>query len=287
MKAGTRRGGRGRRTAEKLTSRVVATARHSGSSYSDKAGSVLYRQEILWDLEVPGLGLRLLPSGRKSWVLHFRVQFRTRLAVLGSAGVLTLDQARRLARGKLVDLDRTGRDPLPRQKRGEALAECTPLFLDSCRARGVKASTLAKYREAAKLIAEDLGHFAVNMIDHLAVRRAFARWTIQRGPYSANRALQVVRALLQFASQTGWRDFDTPNPADGIKKHKENRRGREITTEEMGRIGAALDGEESGRPEARDTVVAIRLLLLTGARRREITGLTWSEVANPACSSPQ
>jgi Arm DNA-binding domain len=102
MTVETRQGGRGRRTARKLTARQAAAACHSGSSYTNQAGRVLYRQEILWDLEVPGFGLRVLPTGRKSWVLHFRVQFRLRLAVLGSAGVLTLDQARRIASSPLA-----------------------------------------------------------------------------------------------------------------------------------------------------------------------------------------
>ncbi len=72
-----------------------------------------------------------------------------------------------------------------------------------------------------------------------------------------------------------------PNPTLEIRRNSEVARGLEFSDEELARLGAALDAEEARRPEASDTVTAIRLLALTGARRREITGLTWGEVDLP------
>ena len=63
-------------------------------------------------------------------------------------------------------------------------------------------------------------------------------------------------------------------------------RGLEFSDEELALLGAALNAEEERRPEASDTVAAIRLLALTGARRREITGLTWGEVRSSRDASP-
>ncbi|HPO10071.1 MAG TPA: Arm DNA-binding domain-containing protein, partial [bacterium] len=49
---------------------------------------------ILWDDALPGFGIRIYPSGRKSFVISYRMQGKKRIMVLGAYGRLTLDQAR-------------------------------------------------------------------------------------------------------------------------------------------------------------------------------------------------
>jgi integrase len=90
--------------------------------------------------------------------------------------------------------------------------------------------------------------------------------------------VRLVRTLIEFAVRKRYRDASAPNPAATVKKNRERRRGRELTPRELERVGVELAREEAARPEAADTVTAIRLLILTGARRREVTGLEWSEV---------
>jgi hypothetical protein len=46
---------------------------------------------VLWDSEIKGFGLRVYPSGRKSFIYHYRVRGRMRLLTLGDFGVLTVD----------------------------------------------------------------------------------------------------------------------------------------------------------------------------------------------------
>lgn len=50
---------------------------------------------ILWDDNPVGLGLRILLSGRKAYVLSYRAHRRKRLMTLGDSSVLTLDDARK------------------------------------------------------------------------------------------------------------------------------------------------------------------------------------------------
>jgi hypothetical protein len=57
-------------TAFRLTLRQCMAARHSGATYTGANGKPVFRVEILWDSEVRGFGLRLLPSGRRTWVLR-------------------------------------------------------------------------------------------------------------------------------------------------------------------------------------------------------------------------
>ena len=71
----------------KLTKRLI-----DGTRPSD-------RDIFLWDTEVPGFGLRLWPSGKRIFILQYRTEHRhTRRPVIGPYGVLTVEQARAIAR---------------------------------------------------------------------------------------------------------------------------------------------------------------------------------------------
>ena len=119
-------------------------------------------------------------------------------------------------------------------------------------------------------------------------------------PYEANRALALVSAVWNWAAR---RDEVTAsaNPCVGIERCPERGRERFLTSEELGRLGAALvEGETIGLPYLVDTekpsakhapkesnrrtltdphaVAAIRLLILTGARVREILDAKWEHV---------
>lgn len=119
-------------------------------------------------------------------------------------------------------------------------------------------------------------------------------------PYRANRLLAVIASLYSFAEQ---RELvpEHFNPARRIEKYKENRRERFLSTAELERLGAALEeGETVGIPWTVDAARplskhmpkvarqitllspnvagAMRLLIFTGARLREILELRWEYV---------
>ncbi|MGB3471480.1 MAG: Arm DNA-binding domain-containing protein [Erythrobacter sp.] len=61
------------------------------------------RDTFLWDSELRGLGVRVKPSGTKTFIFRYRNQeARTRRCVIGQFGVLTVEQARDLAQKKLA-----------------------------------------------------------------------------------------------------------------------------------------------------------------------------------------
>lgn len=74
-------------------------------------------QCIYWDDEVPCFGLRVYPTGRRTYVVSYRVKHRKRLAKLGRADALTLAEARKKARTFLGQVA-GGEDP---QAAGDAL----------------------------------------------------------------------------------------------------------------------------------------------------------------------
>ena len=126
-KSGPRSSRQGARTGQRLTIRAIKAKQHTGASYGESGRGA--RQEILWDTAVPGLGLRLYPSGRRSWCLRYRVKGRRRIVTLGAYGVLTLDMARKEARGLLVDLQRTGEDPLAKPRETPTVSDLIPVYL--------------------------------------------------------------------------------------------------------------------------------------------------------------
>ena len=79
-------------------------------SYKYKGG-----WDVRWDSLITGFGLRLYPSGKKSFVLSYRKGKRKRLLVLGQYGKITLDKARDLAQKRLAELV-DGNDPAEQKK---------------------------------------------------------------------------------------------------------------------------------------------------------------------------
>ncbi len=193
---------------------------------------------------------------------------------LGSTSALTLEEARKLAQRKLGQLAETGRDPFAKET-SVPFSQVAADYLSG--SSQIKASTRAKYEQDLRSVNADLGHVGVDVLDEHTVAKAFEKWTRERGRYAANQGLRLVQAVLKVAVRRRLRSR-IADDMQSIARHRAQARGREISPDELQRIGTALDNEQQHRPDAIDTIIAIRLLLLTGARRREITNLRWDEV---------
>jgi len=89
-------------------------------------------QHVLWDDEVPGFGVRLYPTGKKAFVLSYRDNNRKSIMTIGSYSVLTLDQARKDARAKLVGLN-NGVNPLQerqKERQGKLVKDLCKKYID-------------------------------------------------------------------------------------------------------------------------------------------------------------
>jgi integrase len=118
-------------------------------------------------------------------------------------------------------------------------------------------------------------------------------------PFQANRVLAVVGSMYAFAGRVGVVPEDT-NPTRKIEKFREDRRERFLSTEELVRLGSAIRRAETTgikwnvdetKPTSKHvpkktqyTIIgphaaaALRLLLFTGCRLREILHLKWEHV---------
>src|SRR4051812_40771721 len=90
----------------KLTKSVI-----DGTRYEFNEG----KRQVVWDSELQGFGLRVYPSGKKSFVLSYRNLGRKHLMSLGHYGVMTLDQARKEARIKLGQVAQ-GNNPIAERR---------------------------------------------------------------------------------------------------------------------------------------------------------------------------
>lgn len=238
------------------------------------------RRYSVFDETLPAFGIRVEPSGRKTFQLWYRVRGRLRAATLGRFGVLTLDEARKKARQMIVDAGNDV-DPLARRDAAKAAltvrAAMTSWLLEHVESRR-KPSTLRLYRLAADgHILPKFGSLPVGDLDTAHVAQLHR--TLKATPTLANR---VVAVLSSFCSWCERKKFRPPhsNPCTDklIERYGEEQRKRYLTPKEYGRLGKALRDAERDDTVNPLALRAIRLLLLTGCRPSEITGLKWEDV---------
>ena len=258
-------------------------------------------RDFLWDDALAGFGVAAFPTGRKVYVAQYRQHGRSRRASIGEHGRLTPDEARSLAK-KLLGAVETGADPIEARRGARAVrtfGEVAEDFMRQHVAAKRKSRTEASYRE----VLEKHVYPAIQSQRIVEVRRAdMAKLhsAMQATPSAANRVLAVVSSVWNWAARRDEVDAGS-NPASGIERFPEQGRERFLTGEELARLGAALaEGETIGLPYSVDeskpaakhapkaenrrvrldpfAVAAIRLLILTGARLREILDAQWSQV---------
>ena len=233
---------------------------------------------FLWDEGIPGFGLRVMPSGRKSFVVQFRAGRRARRMSLGPSTVLTCDQARTRAI-TIIAAVKNGEDPAADRaaKRNAAtVSDLADRFDKEHIAVRLKASTAKEYRSNLKrFILPALGRLAVPEITRADVAKF--HHDLRHIPYQANRCIEVVSKMFVLAEMWGLRP-DGSNPRKHIRKYPEEKRERFLSAAELRRIGEVLREMESERIELSSAILAARLLILTGCRLGEIMTLKWDYV---------
>ena len=250
----------------KLTKRFIEAALPKDKAY------------ILWDGDIPGFGVRVMPSGRKSFVLQYRIGRRSRTMSLGYTMVITPDKARGMAITHLAAIE-DNRDPLAdRDDHREALTvrELALRFDAEHIAVHLKPLTAAEYRRSlSKAILPFFGRCLIAEVTREEIARF--RHKCRHTPYFANRCLAILSKMFNLAELWGLRP-DGSNPCRHIRKYKESRRERFLSAAELRRVGQVLSEMEAERVEMAPALVAVRLLILTGCRLSEILTLKWEHV---------
>lgn len=241
---------------------------------------------FIWDDDVHGFGLRVMNTGRKSYVIQYRQGGRTRRMVIAKHGVMTPDEARKKARKLLVEVAEGGNPSEDRRvySRAPTVAALCDRFLSEHVAHRCKPSTESEYRRSVNLfIKPAIGNHKVQDITRQDIARL--HHAHQHIPYQANRTLGVLSKVFNLAEEWGLRP-DGSNPCRHVKKYSETKRERYLSREELSRLGKALAECEADGTETPYMIAAFKLLIFTGCRLGEIQKLEWSHVQGNRLALP-
>ena len=263
------------------------------------------KQYIEYDTELKGFGVAIYPSGIKSWVCEYRPHGGGRgtakkRVTLGKVTQLPPEQARKTAADMLAVV-RLGGDPALEKAERRAsvtVGELIDFFDAQYVGPMLKPGTAVSHRIALEELRRAHGALKATALTRSHVTTLHFRMADR--PYAANRAVAVWSKAFAWAAGAGLIP-EGQNPAKNIKKYREQGRERFLTSDELARLGDALrEGETIGLPyfvdETKPTAkhaakadhrrvkldryatAALRLLVLTGARLREILHAKWEQV---------
>jgi integrase len=225
---------------------------------------------VLWDPTLPGFGVRVRQTS-KTWRAQYRVAGQQRSESLGDVRKVKLEAARKIARERfaLVELGRDPQDEIVKARGGLMLAKAVERYLDFKRDR-LRSSSF----EAAKLhLTTHWKALLDRPLDSLTRADVAAELQViskERGPVAAQRARANLSSLLGWCCREGLLEVNcaanTNNPAEGRPS-----RDRVLSLNEIKQIWIACEACGSFGD-------IVKLLLLTGQRRCEISDAKWHEI---------
>jgi integrase len=228
---------------------------------------------ITYDDAVKGFGVRVTAAGARAFVLNYRRKSdgRERRVTIGSFPAWSTTAAREEAARLRREVD-GGADPIGEQDATRAAATmadlCTRFVEDYCPRK--RDWTARGYRQQiATDILPALGKMKVAAVSVADIDRLH-REISKRAPTHANRVLALLSRMFSLAMRWGLR---SDNPCRGVERNQEHKRHRYLSGAELQRLSAAL-----AKLRDQGAANAVRLLLLTGARRGELLAARWADI---------
>jgi integrase len=234
------------------------------------------KRKLYWDAVVPGLAVRITDTGVKAFVLvkRFPGNPNPTARSIGKVGAVTLEAARAQAREWLAQVA-AGRDPAREaeaRRRDTLQAVCEEWWQRKAQAYR---SASAQRSRLERLIYPSVGSIPIREVRKSDIARLHDRVTDENGPVAANRAVELLTAILNWHAT---RSDDFRSPIVRGMTTAEVARDRMLTDNELRAIWRATADGAFGS--------LIRFLLLTAARRSEATELRWNEIAEGVWTLP-
>lgn len=227
-----------------------------------------------WDASIPGFGLRVGVSGRRSWIIVYRVKgsSRKRRMTIGTYPSLPLTNAREMASNALYEATQ-GNDPaaaLKQEKKAETFKELADDYLERYAKRHKKT-----WKKDAGIIERDLKPEFRGMkakeVRRSDVNRLLEKIIDRGAPIQANRTFEVLRKMFRWAIS---QDIVENSPCYGISKpSKETSRDRVLSADE---IKTFWDGLENAKMDKLSALV-FKMQMITAQRKGEVLGASRSE----------
>ena len=261
------------------------------------------KRRVVWDDGDLRFGVSIGKASRV-YVVDYTFDGRRRRMHLGKTSEIKLEIARGLAGDALAEV-RKGRDPLgDRRERAQAVREeavqaktlsdlwerylaeyvAHPSPRDRKGRKPLAPRTATDYRWFwERCIKPKLGNRRLKTLNRLMVEA----WhdSFEESPYNGNRALTLLSGMLTFAEKRG---LIASNPARGVAQFKEQSRERFLSSDEVEALAKVLTaaenppkaakGKEQVKAEPWQAIAAVRLLLLTGARKSEVLSMQWADL---------
>lgn len=234
----------------------------------------------LMDGAVPGLGIRALPTGRKSWFLRYGPREARRRIVLGPYPALTLEAARNKARELVAGVKISDRDPMAERQAARAARRKAETETFGALA-ALYVEQYAKRRKRRRGWQEDERKLRVEVLPSWGsrsaaeIRRADVRDLLEtiateRGGVCANRTRALLSKIFAFGIE---RERIEANPVQAVKRvYAETPRERVFTEGELRVLWPLFDRLQPA------VAAAWRLVLLTAQRPGEVLSMRWRDL---------
>ena len=258
----------------------------TATKFTDKAIAALKSEaerRIHWEPSAHGqgnLGLRVSPSGVKSWIYSYWFDGKKRMQTLGNYPAMTVAQAHAACADAMRERE-LGRDPgaavveaRAAERKAPTFAELADRFMaEYARPNKAPKSVANDTRTLAHDVLPRFGTHKAEAIDRRDVR-ALLKGIADRGaPIQANRTLALVRKIYNWGIGE---DLVVANPCIGVKAPgKETQRDRVLSEAELQAFLAVLP---TATGMAAESKLALQFQVLTGQRCGEVLGVRWDEI---------
>jgi integrase len=231
--------------------------------------------KITYDTAVKGFGARVTANGAKAFVLTYVVRGtgRQRRYTIGGCDRWTATDARAKAKELKALVDQGG-DPLgaiEAEREAPDMGDLIARFREE-HFPHIRKSSADDYERMLRNYV--LRHFSENTkvadVRYEDVDALHRRITKAGHLHRANRVVSLLSKMFNLAIRWGMRET---NPCRGIERNREHGRRRYMTPDELARIVEAI-----AKFPDKNIADALRLLLLTGARRNEVLTMKWADV---------
>ena len=223
-----------------------------------------------WASEPSGFGVRVTTSGRKTFVLRYRVAGRLRRLTLGVYPTLSLADAQLAAKKALgaVALEKDPAQDRQDARKAETFGQLAVLYLDR------HAAQKKSGHEDRRIIANELlPHW--NSTRATGIRRRDVRSLVEAiadrpAPVMANRVQALISKIFNFGIQ---REIVEVNPCAQLERpSRERGRDRVLSDDELRSFWTAL------KEQPHEEAAWLRLRLVTAQRSEEVREMQWRDV---------